>query len=85
MFTTWGPHARSRTVIHLDAISKQHGKLLLFIEASAAVFRREKVGLVGPNGAGKTTIFRMTMGQELPNEAQARVDKAMTLGQRLQD
>jgi ATPase subunit of ABC transporter with duplicated ATPase domains len=26
-----------------------------FIEASAALQRGEKVGLVGPNGAGKTT------------------------------
>jgi hypothetical protein len=45
------------------AEGKQHGKQLLFIEASAAVFRGEKVGLVGPNGAGKTTIFRMITGR----------------------
>jgi hypothetical protein len=28
---------------------------ILFIEASAALHKGEKVGLVGPNGAGKTT------------------------------
>jgi ATPase subunit of ABC transporter with duplicated ATPase domains len=72
-------------VIHLDAISKQHGKQLLFVEASAAVFRGEKVGLVGPNGAGKTTIFRMIMGQEMPDEGQVRVDKSMSLGYFSQD
>ena len=74
-----------RAVIHLDAISKQHGKQLLFIEASAAVFRGEKVGLVGPNGAGKTTIFRMITGEEVPDEGMVRVDKAMTLGYFSQD
>ncbi len=78
-------HRTLRAVIHLDAISKQHGKQLLFIEASAAVFRGEKVGLVGPNGAGKTTIFRMIKGEEVPDEGQVRVDKAMTLGYFSQD
>jgi len=72
-------------VIHVDAISKQHGKQILFVEASATVFRGEKVGLVGPNGAGKTTIFRMIMQTETPDEGQVRVDKSITLGYFSQD
>jgi ATPase subunit of ABC transporter with duplicated ATPase domains len=72
-------------MIHIDAISKQHGKQILFIEASAAVFRGEKVGLVGPNGAGKTTVFRMIVGEEQPDEGQVRVDKGLTLGYFSQD
>jgi ATPase subunit of ABC transporter with duplicated ATPase domains len=46
-------------MIRLDSISKQNGHQLLFVEASAARNRGEKVGLVGPNGAGKTTLFRI--------------------------
>ena len=46
-------------MIRLDSISKQHGKQILFLEASMSVFRGEKVGLVGPNGSGKSTIFRL--------------------------
>ncbi|PCC72243.1 ATPase components of ABC transporters with duplicated ATPase domains [Nannocystis exedens] len=72
-------------MIHIDAISKQHGKLLLFVEASATVFRGEKVGLVGPNGAGKTTIFRMIMQTESPDEGQVRVEKNISLGYFSQD
>ena len=72
-------------MIHLDAISKQHGKQLLFVEASAVVHRGEKVGLVGPNGAGKTTIFRMIMQQESPDEGQVRVERGVTLGYFSQD
>ncbi len=72
-------------MIHVDAISKQHGKQILFVEASATVFRGEKVGLVGPNGAGKTTIFRMIMQTETPDEGQVRVDKSITLGYFSQD
>ncbi|MDC0717430.1 ABC-F family ATP-binding cassette domain-containing protein [Nannocystis bainbridge] len=72
-------------MIHIDAISKQHGKQLLFVEASATVFRGEKVGLVGPNGAGKTTIFRMIMQTESPDEGQVRVEKSISLGYFSQD
>jgi ATPase subunit of ABC transporter with duplicated ATPase domains len=72
-------------VIHIDAISKQHGKQILFVEASATVFRGEKVGLVGPNGAGKTTIFRMIMQTESPDEGQVRVEKGISLGYFSQD
>ena len=50
-------------MIRIDSVSKQNGHQLLFIEASAALHRGEKVGLVGPNGAGKTTLFRMITGQ----------------------
>ena len=40
-------------MIRLDSISKQHGHQILFIEASTALQKGEKIGLVGPNGAGK--------------------------------
>ena len=46
-------------MIRLDSITKQHGKQILFLDASCAMFRGEKIGLVGPNGSGKSTIFRM--------------------------
>ena len=46
-------------MIRLDNISKQNGHQILFIEASAALQRGEKIGLVGPNGSGKTTLFRI--------------------------
>nr|WP_263429873.1 ABC-F family ATP-binding cassette domain-containing protein [Nannocystis pusilla] len=58
---------------------------MLFVEASATVFRGEKVGLVGPNGAGKTTIFRMIMQTESPDEGQVRVEKSISLGYFSQD
>ena len=72
-------------MIRLDAIGKQHGQQILFMEASAALHRGEKVGLVGPNGAGKTTIFRLITKQELPDEGQVSVDKGVTIGYFNQD
>src|SRR3981189_1277281 len=67
-------------MIRLDNISKQNGHQILFIEASAALQKGEKVGLVGPNGSGKTTLFRMITGQELPDEGQVAVDRGVTIG-----
>ena len=72
-------------MIRLDNVSKQIGHQILFIEASAALQKGEKTGLVGPNGAGKTTLFRMITGQELPDEGQVAVDRGVTIGYFSQD
>jgi ATPase subunit of ABC transporter with duplicated ATPase domains len=72
-------------MIRLDNISKQIGHQILFIEASAALEKGEKIGLVGPNGAGKTTLFRMITGQEHPDEGQVAVDRGVTVGYFSQD
>ena len=67
-------------MIRLDSIGKQNGRQILFIEASAALQRGEKIGLVGPNGAGKSTLFRLITGQEEPDEGQVLVDRGVTIG-----
>ena len=72
-------------MIRLDRIGKQNGKQIVFIEASAALQRGEKVGLVGPNGAGKTTLFRMITGEEPPDEGQVSTDRGITIGYFSQD
>ena len=72
-------------MIRIENVSKQNGHQILFIEASAALHRGEKVGLVGPNGAGKTTLFRMITGQEEPDEGQVSVDRGISIGYFSQD
>jgi ATPase subunit of ABC transporter with duplicated ATPase domains len=72
-------------MIRIENISKQNSHRILFIEASAALNRGEKIGLVGPNGAGKTTLFRMITGEEQPDEGQVSVDKGITIGYFNQD
>src|SRR6185369_7070196 len=67
-------------MIRLESISKQHGGRILFLDASMAVFRGEKIGLVGPNGAGKSTIFRMIVGEEEPDSGDVLVEKRATVG-----
>ncbi|MFW8608432.1 ABC-F family ATP-binding cassette domain-containing protein (plasmid) [Rhizobium leguminosarum] len=72
-------------MIRIENISKQLSHRILFIEASAALNRGEKIGLVGPNGAGKTTVFRMINGEEQPDEGQVSVEKGVTIGYFNQD
>lgn len=72
-------------MIRLESISKQNGKQIVFIEASAALQKGEKIGLVGPNGAGKTTLFRMITGEEAPDEGQVSVDRGTSIGYFSQD
>jgi len=72
-------------VIRLDSLSKRHGSQILFLEASAAVNRGDKVGLVGPNGAGKTTVFRLITREEEPDAGQIAIDRGVTIGYFSQD
>ncbi len=72
-------------MISLSRIGKQHGKQILFVDASFQLNAGERVGLVGPNGAGKTTLFRMIVGEETPDEGDVSVPKRLTVGYFRQD
>jgi ATPase subunit of ABC transporter with duplicated ATPase domains len=72
-------------VIRLDNVDKRHGRQVLLMEASCAVFRGEKVGLVGPNGSGKSTIFRMIVGEETPDGGHVAIDRGTSIGYFSQD
>jgi ATPase subunit of ABC transporter with duplicated ATPase domains len=72
-------------VIRFDGISMQHGRQILFVEASAVIHRGEKVGLVGPNGAGKSTLFRLVTREEQPDEGQVSIDRGVSVGHFSQD
>ncbi len=72
-------------MIRLDSISKQHGRQILFLDASMSVFRGEKVGLVGPNGSGKSTVFRMIVDEEQPDSGQVAVERGVVVGYFSQD
>src|SRR3712207_4642693 len=72
-------------MIRIENVTKQNSHRILFIEASAALQKGEKIGLVGPNGAGKTTLFRMITREEQPDEGQVSVERGVTIGYFSQD
>jgi branched-chain amino acid transport system ATP-binding protein len=69
-------------MIRIENISKQNSHRILFIEATAALNRGEKVGLVGPNGAGKTTVARVASGLVAPTSGRVIVDGVDVTGSR---
>src|SRR5206468_9402472 len=79
------PFVVYRRVIAFNNISKQHGKQVLFVDASFQLNPGEKVGLVGPNGSGKTTLFRMIVGEESAEEGTISVPKKISIGYFKQD
>ncbi len=72
-------------MIKIESISKQNGHQIVFIEASAALNRGEKIGLVGANGTGKTTLFRLITGEDQPDEGQVSIERGITIGYFSQD
>ncbi|MDE2516653.1 MAG: ABC-F family ATP-binding cassette domain-containing protein, partial [Rhodospirillales bacterium] len=72
-------------MIRLENISKQNGTRLIFVDASAALQKGEKIGLVGPNGAGKSTLFQIITGQEPPDEGQILTERGISIGLFSQD
>jgi ATPase subunit of ABC transporter with duplicated ATPase domains len=72
-------------MIRLDGIGRQHGGQILFYEASAAVNRGEKIGLVGPNGSGKSTIFRLIVAEEEADSGRISIDRGVRIGYFSQD
>src|SRR6266516_1323862 len=67
-------------MIAFNNVSKQHGRQVLFVDASFQLNPGEKVGLVGPNGSGKTTLFRMIVGEESADEGTIAVPKKISIG-----
>jgi branched-chain amino acid transport system ATP-binding protein len=56
---------RSRSLLHLDGVSRAFGALRAVDGVSLAVREGERRAIIGPNGAGKTTLFNVISG-ELP-------------------
>lgn len=55
-------------VIEAIGVSKAYGDKLLYEDLNFRLPQAGIVGVIGPNGAGKTTIFRMIMGEEVPDK-----------------
>jgi len=55
-------------VIEAKGVSKAFGDKLLYEDLNFKLPQAGIVGIIGPNGAGKTTIFKMIMGEEMPDK-----------------
>ncbi|MDP2688058.1 MAG: energy-dependent translational throttle protein EttA [Aequorivita sp.] len=55
-------------VIEAKGVAKAFGDKLLYDDLNFKLPQAGIVGIIGPNGAGKTTIFKMIMGEEVPDK-----------------
>ncbi len=67
-------------MIHLSNLTKQYGNRALFKDSSFQIRSGDKIGLVGPNGAGKTSIFRLIVGEEIPDAGTVSSGKDTVIG-----
>ena len=67
-------------VIAAEGIVKGFGDRLLIEGLDFRLPPGGIVGVIGPNAAGKTTLFRMIIGQEMPDLGRLRVGETVKLG-----
>ena len=63
----------------VNNISKAYGTQTLFDGASFTVGTGERLGLVGRNGTGKTTLFRMILGEEIPDSGEITIPRGYSI------
>jgi ATP-binding cassette ChvD family protein len=60
-------------VVEVTDLSKGFGDRELFEDLSFSLPQGGIVGVLGPNGVGKTTLFKMIVGEELPDAGMIRI------------
>jgi ATP-binding cassette ChvD family protein len=73
-----GPRLGS-TVLEVRNLVKGFGDRLLFDGLSFSLPRAGIVGVVGPNGVGKSTLFRMIVGEEVPDSGELRIGETVKI------
>ncbi|MDC1080618.1 energy-dependent translational throttle protein EttA [Flavobacteriaceae bacterium] len=66
-------------VIEAKSVKKSYDDKLLYDNLSFNLPQAGIVGVIGPNGAGKSTVFRMIMGEELPDDGSFNVGETVKL------
>jgi ATP-binding cassette subfamily F protein 3 len=74
------PPRTGRVVLEAEGLAVSAGDKLLLEDASFAVERGEKVGLVGPNGSGKTTLLLALLGGHPLDGGTARLGHGVVPG-----
>ena len=66
-------------VVEVSDLSKGFGDRVLFDDLSFSLPRNGIVGVLGPNGVGKTTLFKMIVGEELPDDGTIVIGDTVTI------
>ncbi len=67
-----GPRLGTNVIESIN-VSKAYADKLLYENLNFNLPQAGIVGVIGPNGAGKTTIFKMIMGEEVPDQGEFKL------------
>ena len=67
-------------MLHINDLTYRIEGRPLFTQATLAINKGHKVGLVGRNGTGKSTLFRLIKGDISPDDGEINLRKNMKLG-----
>ena len=67
-------------MLHINDLTYRIEGRPLFTQATLAISKGHKVGLVGRNGTGKSTLFRLIKGDISPDDGEINLRKNMHLG-----
>ncbi len=68
------------TLVSLRNISKAYGTNLVLEDISWQIEEGKKIGLLGANGTGKTTLFRIIVGELVPDRGEVIRNKKLKIG-----
>jgi ATP-binding cassette ChvD family protein len=66
-------------VVEVDSLVKGFGDRMLIEGLSFSLPPNGIVGVIGPNGVGKTTLFKMILGEELPDSGSIRIGETVDI------
>jgi len=67
-------------MISIEDLSKHFSGQTLFENVSFKLNPHERIGLVGRNGHGKTTLFRLIIGEEIPDSGAINIPRNYRIG-----
>ena len=73
------------TGISVNHLSLSYGVKKILDDVSFAINDDDRLGIVGVNGCGKTSLFRLILGEELPDEGDIYISKDKSVGVLTQD
>jgi ATP-binding cassette subfamily F protein uup len=68
-------------VVILEDLSLHYGEQVLLDKVNFTISERDRICLVGRNGAGKSSLFRLLLGQNIPDSGIVRIDAGCTLAE----
>ncbi|MCP1366537.1 ATP-binding cassette domain-containing protein, partial [Halomonas sp. BBD48] len=72
-------------MIALRQLALQRGTQLLFEEAELTLHHGHKAGIVGPNGAGKSSLFKLLLGELVPDQGQIELSGGQRIAHMAQE